>query len=80
MSQDKDKRWTVTTSGKSLKEVADKVRATGFAVDQVLAEVGVITGTGDAKAAERIRSIPGVTDVSEEIQFDIGPPGNTETW
>jgi hypothetical protein len=80
MSQ--DKRWTVTTStfGQSLEQVADKLRAAGFSVDQVLTEVGVITGTADAKAVERIRAHPDVTDVSEEVVFDVGPPEGNETW
>jgi hypothetical protein len=74
-----DKRWTVTTSG-PLKEITNKLSEAGFSVDQILSEIGVITGTADAKVAERIRSIPGVTDVSEEVAFGVGPPGDTETW
>jgi hypothetical protein len=75
-----EKRWTVTTSGGSPKEIADRLTNVGFSVDQILTEIGCITGTGDAKVAERVRKIPGVTDVSEEVVFDVGPPGDTETW
>ena len=80
MNTSQDKRWVVTTSGGSLNEIADRLRAAGFSVDDILSEIGVITGAGDATVAERIRSLPGVTDVSEEVVFDVGPPGDTETW
>jgi hypothetical protein len=73
-------RWTVTTSGTKLEDLAKKLSEAGFAVDQVLTEIGSITGKADAKVAEKIRSISGVTDVSREVKIDIGPPGDTETW
>lgn len=75
-----EKRWTVTTSGGSLNEVADRLAEVGFSVDQILTEIGCITGTSDVKVAERARTVPGVTDVSEELVFDVGPPEDTETW
>ena len=74
------KRWTVTTSDRPLKEVADELSEAGFSVDQILTEIGCITGTADAKVAKSIRTVPGVTDVSEEIAFDVGPPESNDTW
>jgi hypothetical protein len=74
------KRWTVTTSGQPLDDIAHKLSAAGFSVDQVLTEIGCVTGTADAQVAERLRSIPGVIDVSEEVAFDVGPPGDADTW
>ena len=63
-----------------MNEVADRLAEVGFSVDQILTEIGCITGTGDVKVAERARTVPDVTDVSEELVFDVGPPEDTETW
>jgi hypothetical protein len=71
----KDKRWIVTTSGnRSLSDVKKKLAESGFAVDQVLDEIGVITGTASDDDIERLRSVSGVADVSPDEQVDIGPP------
>ena len=71
----KKKRWTVTTSGdQSLSDIKKKLVESGFDVDQVLDEIGVITGTSSDDNVERLRSVPGVTDVSPEHSIDIGPP------
>lgn len=68
------KRWTVCAPDAPLHEVADKLKQAGFEVDDVLTAIGCITGSAEPAVAERIRSIAGVTDVSEELAFDIGPP------
>jgi len=71
----KGKRWIVTTSGKdSIKGVKKKLTESGFKVDQVLDEIGVITGTSKDDDVERLRSVPGVVDVSPDEKVDIGPP------
>jgi hypothetical protein len=71
----KKKRWAVTTSSDHpLSDVKKKLIESGFAVDQVLDEIGVITGTTSDDVAERLRSVPGVADVSPEPSVDIGPP------
>ena len=71
------KRWTVSAAlNAPLNEVARKLTEAGFVVDGVLTEIGCITGSADTAVAKRVRSIPGVTDVSEELAFDIGPPDN----
>jgi hypothetical protein len=71
----KGKRWIITTSGKgSLKDVKKKLTESGFAVDQVLDEIGVITGTSNDDDVERLRSVAGVVDVSPDEKIDIGPP------
>ncbi len=75
------KGWIVTTSGdRPLRDVAKDVADTGFAVGQVLDEIGIITGEGDDDLVERLRAIPGVADVSPETTIDIGPPGAPATW
>jgi hypothetical protein len=69
------KRWIVTTSGKgSLKEVKKKLTESGFEVEQELDEIGIITGTTKDDDVERLRSVPGVVDVSPDQEVDIGPP------
>jgi hypothetical protein len=75
------KEWIVTTSGdRPLKAVAKDLKKKGFKIDQVLDEVGSITGTGEDDVAEKVREVPGVTDVSSNVPIDIGPPDADETW
>lgn len=77
----KRNRWVVTTSGdRPLGEVQKDLKKSGFAVDQVLDEIGCITGTCGDDVAEKVRRIRGVTDVSPEPQVDIGPPNAPVTW
>jgi hypothetical protein len=69
------KKWIVTTSGKKkLSYVKKKLTESGFSVDQVLDEIGVITGTSSDDDVERLRKVAGVADVSPDEQIDIGPP------
>ena len=75
------KRWIVTTSSdRSLGDVRKNLSETGFAVDQVLDEIGCITGSASDDVATQMRGIPGVADVSPEIPIDIGPPDAPVTW
>jgi hypothetical protein len=61
-------------------DIAKDLSAAGFAVDQTLEQIGVITGKSDAKAVGKARVIRGVTDVSPDLQVDIGPPNSRDTW
>jgi len=71
----KGKRWIVTTTGKgSLEDVKKNLTRSGFSVDKVLGEIGVITGTSKDDDVERFRSVEGVADVSPDEDVDIGPP------
>jgi len=71
----KGKRWIVTTTGKgSLEDVKKNLTRSGFSVDKVLGEIGVITGTSKDDDVERFRSVDGVADVSPDEDVDIGPP------
>lgn len=49
----------------------------GLHVDQVLEEIGVITGHGDAKLGAALRKVKGVADVAEQAPIDIGPPDSS---
>ena len=71
----KSRRWIVTTTGKgSLEDVKKNLTKSGFSVDKVLDEIGVITGTSNDDDVERFRSVDGVADVSPDEDVDIGPP------
>jgi hypothetical protein len=75
------KGWIVTTSGeRSVKDVAKDLKAKGFSVDQVLDEIGAITGAADDDVAAKARNIKGVADVSPDGSIDIGPPDSPTTW
>ena len=77
----KSKRWVVTTSGdRPLSDVTKDLAESGFAVGEVLDEIGCVTGAGDDKIAEKLRAIPGVADVAPEDVIDIGPPDAAVTW
>ncbi len=74
-------RWVVIASGdRPLNEVAKDLADTGFTVDQVFDQIGSIVGSADDAVAERLRALPGVTDVSPELTIDIGPPDRPITW
>jgi hypothetical protein len=75
------KKWIVTTSGdRPLSDVMKDLEEIGFASDQVLDEIGCITGTASDDIAKRARAISGVADVSSDEPVDIGPPDTPVTW
>jgi hypothetical protein len=61
-------------------EIAKDLSDAGFAIDQTLEQIGVITGKSDDKAIKKARAVRGVTDVSPEQKVDIGPPNSRDTW
>ena len=75
MASQENQRLVITISGeRSIHDVARDLRAAGLKIDHVLESVGSVTGSADAGAAGRLRSIPGVADVSPDHPVDIGPP------
>jgi len=73
--------WVITTSGdRPIEEIAGELDRCGFAVDQVLSEVGLITGRAAEDAIAKVRRVAGVVDVSANVSIDIGPPGSPRTW
>lgn len=67
--------WTVTVApGIQLDSVASGLERAGLAVDQVLEAIGIIVVRGTDALALQARQIAGVTDVTREVEFDIGPP------
>ena len=76
-----NKNWIVTLSNnRPLKEVKKELIQTGFTVDQVLSEIGCITGSASEEVVIKLRSIPGVADISREKGIDIGPPDAEISW
>jgi hypothetical protein len=69
----KSKKWIVSTSGDhSLRDVQKQLTDTGFTVEQVLDQIGIIIGSASDEVAARLRTIPGVADVSPDT--DVGFP------
>jgi hypothetical protein len=70
-------RVTVTVHDDQLAEIdqlADRLRAAGMRVDQVLSNIGVITGALPQEKRSAVREMPGVAAVEEETTFRISPP------
>ncbi len=77
----KTKKWVVTTAGpQALGDVQRQLTESGFSVEQVLTEIGCLTGAATEEVAARARAIPGVVDVSPDLPIDIGPPDAPVTW
>ena len=77
----KSKKWVITTSGdQSLDDITKQLTKTGFYVEQVLDQIGCITGSASDDVVERLRTIPGIADVSPDTDIDIGPPDAPVTW
>ncbi len=70
-------RVTVTVDDDYLAEadqVADRLRAAGMNVEQVLPTVGIITGVVNTAQRPAIAATPGVAAVEDETSFQIAPP------
>ena len=70
-------QWVVTISSeRPINAVAEDLKARGFEVNQVLEFTGnIIIGSASEEAASKLRSVPGVADVSPDHEVYIGPPG-----
>lgn len=74
------RRWIVTlTDGAKAGEVRLRLSAAGFDVEQVLEEIGVVTGRGDESVAEQLRQLSDVEDVSPEGEIGVAPP-DSDIW
>jgi len=77
----KSKKWIVTTSGdRPLSDIRKDLTSEGFAVVQVLDEIGCLIGDASDATAKRLRSVSGVADVSPNAPINIGPPDKKVTW
>ena len=71
-----DERITVTVTGDA-DAVAEQLRAAGVNVEQVLGEIGVITGSVPAGRRAALADVPGVLSVEAEQGFQL-PPSDAE--
>ena len=70
-----DEQITVTVAADVDAEVvAEQLRAAGMTVEQVLAAIGVITGTVAAEQRAALADVPGVLAVESEQTLRIPPP------
>jgi hypothetical protein len=68
----KKELWIVTVSDeRPIKKVAADLRAAGFDVDQILEEVGTVTGSAAPDKVAQLRKIQGVMDVSPDYPVKI---------
>ncbi len=68
--------WVITIQpGTPLEPVKEGLSRAGLIVNQVLDAIGIVIACASEAQAEAARKIPGVTDVSREVEADIGPPG-----
>ena len=73
--------WIIMTTGeRPLAAVAADVTKRGFAAEQVLGEINMITGRCMPSKIASVRKVSGVTAVEPDASIDIGPPGAGETW
>ncbi len=76
-----EKRWVVTPPrDQSLTDVQKKLVDGGFKVDQVLSEIGLITGVADDDVVEKLKQAAKGVDIRPELPVDVGPPDSPETW
>lgn len=74
------KRWIVTLAdGAAAADARRQLAEAGFDVDQVLEEIGVVTGRSGDDIAEKLRQLDSVADVAPEGEVDIGPP-DSDLW
>jgi hypothetical protein len=75
------KKWIVTLSSeRPLGDVRRDLSGAGFKIDQVLEEIGVVTGECEPDVAEKVRGVKGVADISADAPIDLGPPDSPTTW
>jgi precorrin-6B methylase 2 len=68
-----DQNVIVTVSG-DIEAVAERLRAAGMQVGQVLAEIGIITGSVDDERRAALADVAGVVAVEAEREVRISPP------
>ncbi|MEY2516813.1 MAG: hypothetical protein QOJ89_4171 [bacterium] len=68
---------TVTVAESQLaqiEDVAERLRAAGMHVEQVLPAIGVITGTVPAAQLTALAEVEGVASIEEQTKFELPPP------
>ena len=69
------KQYVVTLApGSDAERTASELRNRGLTVDNVMGEIGIISGAADDAAVARLREAAGVLDVSESGSVQLPPP------
>ncbi|MEB3316871.1 MAG: hypothetical protein VKO39_01830 [Cyanobacteriota bacterium] len=80
-SQPAPRRWIVTlAANESPAQMAERLRARGFVVDQVLEPLGVITGQAGASTVEHLKALPGLLSIEPDQPIQLPDPGDGLTW
>lgn len=75
------RRWIVTlAANESPAQMAERLRARGFVVDQVLEAVGVITGQAGASTVEHLKALPGLQSIEPDQPIQLPDHGAGLTW
>ena len=61
-----------------LEKIAEDLGRAGLEIDQTLKKVGVVSGSADPEAVQRIKQVDGVAHVREEGGFTL-PPFDEDT-
>lgn len=77
----KNKNWIITLSeDQPISEVQKQLTEKDFTVDLVLDQIGFITGFASDEVAAQVRNIPGVEDISLDISLNISSFDGSNTW
>ena len=69
------KQYVVTlTPGSDAQRTASELRNRGLTVDNVMDEIGIISGAADDAAIASLRQAAGVLDVKESGEVQLPPP------
>ena len=60
----------------SIDGVVRSLKASGMHVDDVLAEIGFISGSVPSGRITALASVPGVASVDQELTYRVPPPGS----
>ena len=75
------RRWIVTLTGDaSPEQTAEDLRAKGFVVEQVLGEVGVITGQASDSTVEKLKTLPTLQSIEPDQPIQLPDPSTGITW
>jgi hypothetical protein len=58
-----------------IEDLAERLKRAGMKVTSRHKEIGVISGSIDSDRLERLREVEGVSEVEEEQEFQLPPPG-----
>lgn len=69
------KQYVVTlVPGTDADAAAAELRSRGLAIDNVMHEIGIISGAADAASVTSLENTAGVLDVSESGEVHLPPP------